>query len=214
MSCSVDQSGSGSTIVLQMPKNIQKSSQVSAFSSKACFAVNISGDKIPSTEPGDCDPQYGEFAGLVAGGESIELQVSRGKNRTIDLFYIVSEDGCSDFDVTEGLAKTFGSNKVYRIAHHEGIDFNKSVVKVELRVQFPSPSNTLSALHSTPDSCKIGDDPVNKMALREAGIAIGAAHGFTENNTFVNIRIKKQSLNINEHSGWKPRLLPARLGDK
>ena len=105
-----------SRLVLQMPRGLEKAADVGSLSSKACFAVSITADDIDAISPGECDGDYGEFAGLVGSGEKIEMQLARGENRTIDIFYVISENGCSEFDPSKGLGKVFGSNRVYRLS--------------------------------------------------------------------------------------------------
>ncbi len=140
------------------------------------------------------------------------MELERGRGYSIDLYYVVSENGCTKIAATDGLGKTFGSNKVYRVAHQTGLDFNSTQVTVELHIQWPNQSNTLATLHSLPLSCKKGEDPMDKMALREAGLVMGAAHGTTTGNHFMRVRIKDQSLDP-EIENWSGRILPARLGD-
>lgn len=212
LGCSQATESSKSTLVLKMPDHLEKSSGVSAFTSKACFAVNISHEKISSQQAGECDPKYGKFAGLIAPGGTLELEMDRGNGYSIDLYYVVSNQGCPKLDSSQGLGKLFGSNNVYRVAHQEALDFNQSQVTVELHLSWPNPSNSLANLHSLPASCKKDSTPISKMALREAGLVMGAGHGLTSGNQFIRVRIKDQNLET-QSSGWGTKVLPARLGD-
>ncbi|MCJ8278286.1 MAG: hypothetical protein HRT44_03800 [Bdellovibrionales bacterium] len=218
LGCSQGIENSGSSrLVLQMPEGLEKAAaeSIGVLSANACFAVSIYADDIRPIKPGECDGAYGEFAGLVWSGQQIEMQLGRGNNRTIEIFYIVSENGCAEFDPNEGLGKVFGSNRVYRISSHSGVDFDKTEMTVEVKVQWPSNANKISTLFSTPSSCSIDDAPVMKMARRDAGVVLGAAAGRTsDNNSFMRVRVKDRGLSSLSQTQWGNRLIPVRIGVK
>lgn len=206
-------SGGTSKIVFQLPASMKSQSQVGAFGSSACFAVNISASDINAVSGGACEgTSYGLFGGLVPVGNSIELEAQYGSARTIEIYYVISENGCHSFDPSLGLGQTYGANKVHRIAQVTGIDFNQAEVVVEMPIDWPAANNTLKSLHGLPASCDRGDTPVNLMALKQARVVQGS-YRETNANHSVQIRILDQKLDMNSPSNFSGRILPVRLGE-
>ena len=213
LGCSKQESSLTSKVKILMPESLEtKSSEVTSFSKKACFAINISGVNIPEIQPGACDKSYGRFAGLVSPGQSIEIEVNRGENRAISLYYIVSDEVCQEFNSQEGLGKTFGTNNVYRVGFIEKINFDQSIIKIALPIQWPNQKNTLQNLFAFPESCKRGSDIINKMTVAEAGVVLGAYQELLPSQTFINVRIKENSMETIDSQAWETQILPARLG--
>ena len=203
-----------SKITLQMPSHVQQKSGMNSFASNACFAVSIKGSGLTSVASNTCDPEYGLFAGLASPGASIELETSYGLDRSIEIYYVISDNGCNSFNPTLGLGETYGSNKVHRISRTTGVNFDQPEVVVEVQIDWPSTSNSFASLFSPPDSCKKGDDPINLMAIKQARVVQGAGRGFTQSGSQVQVRILDQKLDMRSPDNWSGRILPNRLGDE
>ncbi|MCB0379337.1 MAG: hypothetical protein KDD33_12660 [Bdellovibrionales bacterium] len=212
--CSVDKN-IGSRIVIKMPENLHKASDVQSMGINSCFAISILGEP-ETTAATSCDPQFGLFKGLVKAGEQVEINVSQGSGRTIELYYVASSDGCREFSPSEGLAKTYGSNNVYRIAKKVGLDFNQPEIYVDIVAQIPHRSNSVAVLDapSGGDSCKIGADPIDYLANSQARIVLGAGQGSTPNGSKMRVRILDQQIKIENPNNWSGRIVPHRLGEE
>ncbi len=215
IACAKKDVSQSSKLVMKMPEaTMQKSGLIQGFSASGCFAVNITGEGINNSSPSRCDGQFGLFAGLVPAGGTIELQTSFGKNRTIDLFYVVSEQGCTSININQGLAQVFGSNKVHRISRTQGVNFDQPEVVVEVQIDWPDRANSLAQLLSLPETCLRGEDPLDPMAMKQARLVQGSAHGVTQDGSQVHIRILDQRLNMTNPNNWSGRLQPVRLGEE
>ncbi len=192
----------------------QAAQKVGAFSGTACFAVSISAGDIPTASPGSCDQAYGIVAGLSPLGQAVEMEAPFGKNRTIEIFYVISDQGCNAFDSSNGLGEVYGSNRVYRISRTTGIDFNQPVVTVNAVIEYPSTSNSMATLFSLPESCKQDPSPINVASIKQARVVQGSAHGVTELGSKMSVRIYDQKLNMKSPTDFSGRLTPVRLGEE
>lgn len=214
--CSEKAPSNKSKITFKMPtsQSLQKAGVIQSFDANACFAINITGDNINATSAGSCDQSYGLFAGLAPAGGTVEIETQFGDNRTIDIYYVISESGCNSFDPKEGLAQVFGSNRVHRIGQKTGVDFDQPEVIVNMQIEWPDLANSFSALFNPPTSCEKADNPVNPMAVKSARVVQGAGRGVTANGSRVQVRILDQKLDMQSPSNWSGRILPNRLGDE
>ena len=203
-----DQTGGNSKVTFQMPEGFGNG----AFAGTACFAVNITASDIPSVSPGVCDASYGVFGGLIPAGGEIELEAKFGNSRTIDIYYVISNNGCNQFDPALGLGHTYGSNKVFRISRTEGVDFNKPEVIVEAQIEWPRASNSFKNLLSSPASCDKGDDPLNLMAIKQARLIMGSYRGTTNTGSKVHVRVLDKKIDLSNYNNWSKKIRPVRLG--
>lgn len=198
-----------------MPQSLQKKSgTIGGFSASSCFAVNISGVGLAASPANSCDPSYGLMSKLVPPGGTVEIETSFGQSRAIELYYIVSDQGCGSVP-TNGLGETYGSNNIFRVSKVEGIDFNQPEVVVEMKIEWPSTSNSLETLLNTPVSCRVGGPTIDLMAVRQARVVLGAKRALsTSGDSMMNIRVLEQKIDMNSPSNWSGRILPVRLGEE
>lgn len=210
-----------SRVSFQLPANFMSGKlSTKAFSGSACFAVSISGDGLPSASPGDCDSTYGEFGGLAPLGQSIEIETTFGSNRTIDIYYVNSNNGCQAFDPEQGLGQTYGSDKVWLISSISGIDFDRPEVVVEAPIEFPKASNSLATLMQSPTSCLSAPDTINPMNITQARAVQGSTSllpngvGTTQNGSRMRVRVYDQKLDMQNPNNFSGRIVPVRLGEE
>ncbi len=215
LSCSNQMENQSSRVSFSLPASMHHQ-KVGALQTSlaACFAVSIRGENLAKVRPGSCDGEYGLFAGLSPLGGTLQMEVPYGSNRTIDIYYILSNSGCQNFDVTRGLGQTFGSDRVHLISRTPNIDMNQSEVTVEVDIDWPSEVNTLAQSLSAPSTCNKGAPGIDLMAVKQARLVQGAASGSTQNGSLVHIKIVDQNLNIKAADGWSEVILPARLGEE
>lgn len=213
-SCSGSQPGSSAKIQLQMPKNISKQNQSLASSQVGCFAVSIQGEGITPIKPSSCDAEYGIFAGLVAAGGSVELSATYGQQRTIDIYYVVSDQGCRTLESGEGLGQLFGSNNVHRISRLSNINFDKPEVKLEAVIEWPTRANSLAQILSAAASCIKGDDPLDPMKVTQATAVLGSAYGTTTDGSLMQVKVKDHRIPTTQPKNWSGKISPVRLGEE
>jgi len=208
--------GGKATLRLELPssfsgsENALKTTSLEASTLKACFAISLRGDDIESTNGDSCNPEYGQFVGLVEGGQTVEVSVERGSDRVIDLYYVASED-CSELGSPLSLG-TMGSNKVHRLAQKRGIKLNSSNVSVTLPIQLPGPANTLDRVYGLPSACRSGTE--NLLAEnRDVKVVTGALTGQFDSGRGISLRLSTISVQRGT-SNKKVRLKPTRLGVK
>jgi hypothetical protein len=215
LGCSNQVSTDTSTLTLIMPDNLeQKAGELGSFSTKACFAVNIIAEDLPKSQGNSCDSSYGTFAGLIPSGGSVDLETKQGSNRTIELYYVLSENGCVPFNISQGLGLTFGANKVFKIAKKTGVNFNQAQVTVQLNIDWPSSSNSLATLMQAPSSCNKTETAINSMHVKQASLVLGAARGTTANGSHIQVKVRNQKLDMKAPNNWSGRILPNRLGEE
>jgi hypothetical protein len=213
--CSPTNNDSKSRLSFTLPESVQhKVDSAQTSNLKACFAVSVKGDGIPQQDSGQCDISYGNFSGLALLGQSIELEVPFGKNRRIDIFYVLSESNCEPFDISKGLGKTFGGDRVHLLGSAEGVDTDQSEVVVQVDVDWPSTANTLSEKFELPQTCNKGRPTINPLSKHHARVVQGAAFGQGPDGTEYHIRVIDQKLKIKVPDSWSGHLLPARLGEE
>ena len=176
--CGSGGSNSSSEVKFKLPETFSHNSKASVSSlntsgAVTCFAVNIIGDGIDATAKKGCEPSYGEFVGMIKGGEEITLNVQRGDSRTLELFYFAGSNGsCPTISKTNGLGQ-FGTNRVHRLARVEGIEMNSAQVDVQLPIQFPIYGNTLDVIGGYSSSCKaqVANGESSKLIRNVSGSA-------------------------------------------
>lgn len=168
----------------------------SGLSGYYCYAVNITGDGIDSQKPGPCDKSIGNFAGLVKPKKSVLIESTIGKNRTIEIYYVLSDKECSSFDPKNGLGATFGADRVFVVGKKENQDFDEPEESVEIQLEYQSSENSFQSLYSLPESCR--KDKSNNSRLR---LIQGRASAVTGNGTQVELRLVDKKMNVLEPSG-------------
>ena len=212
LGCSSDPgSSSRSTLRLKMPSAFEKGSSVGALSQSSCFAISVRGENLPEVAASDCDPSYGEFRGLVKAGETVEMELNQGKDRTIDIFYVSVANGCSEFDPSLGLGATFGSNKVFRVSHHEGIDMSQAEVQVVVEVDFPKVSNSLGQLFSSSNFCEV-QAPILAVVAPPGRSLVGSRREVMSDGRTLSVRVGAQKTNVQQQSNFSGRVTPYKLG--
>jgi len=215
--------GSSSHVSFTIPKTFGNN----ALGNAACFAVSITASDITPVEAGSCDEPYGIFGGLVPLGGTIELEAKFGNARTIDIYYVISDTGCTEFDPSQGLGQVFGSNKVWRIGRKENVDFNKPEVTVPIQIEYPANSNSLATIVNAPGNC-INTPPIANLVFpAEARVVQGSTavpesgsplvqpgFGTTQNGSQMKVRVYDQNINMQSPTNFSGRILPVRLGEE
>lgn len=212
--CQPQVSGRG-RLSLQLPEELRAKFVNTQTSQAACFAVSLRGEKIPERAAGSCDMSYGQFAGLAPIGGQLSLEAEYGSNRTLDIYYIYSENGCQNINIASGLGVPFGTDRVHLISRTQGLEINQPEMNLEVEIQWPSTQNSFATLlPQAPSSCRKGPLTINAMAIRPGRMVQGAAFGQTANGSQIFVRVIDQNLNIKSANDWTDLVLPVRLGEE
>lgn len=205
MGCSKKETNGGSArLSFTLPQSFQKGNL--SFNDSACYAVNITGPDIETVSPGSCDASYGTFAGLRPLGTTIELEASYGVDRVIEIYYVISSNGCLGFDPSNGLGATFGGNKVFRIGQVSGIAFDQPEVVVDIPVSYANVNNNLRSLLNLPASCDNGTDPIFNVNRNLVRVINGKMKDVSSGGTKVEIRLLDKSLPVGGLPSIEPTL--------
>ena len=213
--CSQDVGNSSeASIKLKLPDAFTSANgKVTAASSAACFAINLSGSGIKDTAAATSgDPAYGKFVGLAPAGGTLEIKgIPRKDDHNIQIFYVPSAEGCTPFEASSGLAATFGSNRVHVLADKPLGPLGVGDNFVQVSVELPSSQNTMSALNlaSSASTCSQEGPTVSQF-----GVALGSgasARGTMANGDQLMFRIKDQTISTDQPLDFSGRLVPSRL---
>jgi hypothetical protein len=119
-----------------------------------CFAVNVKGPAVPLTSAtSQCDIERGLFAGSVASGQTLTLDVPDGSNYSFELYGIIRNSTTEACPLN--LTTTWGSpvDKVYFLGKTEGVTISPPTAEVVVNVSLPERTQNLIAQNSLPASC-------------------------------------------------------------
>jgi hypothetical protein len=178
------QSGSDSTLIIQTPTRDQLSkSGVQAFAAlptdrRLCYGVSISGPGITGFAGSQCSPSTGTVSGFVEAGQPLEIFVTRGENRTIELYMyampVGSTTACPSLGANmqgEGLKST------YLVGTKTGVSLLNDVETVELTLSFPGLNTSVASQLNVPASCTPGATPAASSGFHISAGAGPAAGG-------------------------------------
>ncbi len=144
-----------SNVSIQTPNS---SSGIGTFaampaSRKACYLVNITGPGI-SSGANSCHPQLGAAAGSVTLNQTLSLDVSKGINRTVDLYAYLQNVG---EDLPCPTATEFFSaarlQNIYLVAQKTNVTLASSTEVISLTLNYPGDANTIVVQNSYSASC-------------------------------------------------------------
>jgi hypothetical protein len=120
----------------------------------ACFAVNVTGQNIPSIPSGSCSIATGVFQGFVAPGGSLSITVPSGTARQLDVFSYQrtnSNEPCPTAGNLRGLDLT----KIVRVGEIPSFDALSAVVNLSVDLVDPGTAANLITQYSLPNTCSI-----------------------------------------------------------
>jgi len=151
-----------STVSGSASEKSESQQSVSALSynwSQACFLVNITAADLPTRRPSNCDLPMGVFAGTVAPGGSLSINVPRGFQRRLEVYVYnrpSTEPSCPAN--IESFA-ALNLSRVVRVGSVASFDTNEANVDVDVTVQAPSAGVTLISQEGLPTSCAGSTSP-------------------------------------------------------
>lgn len=153
----------GSAVIrILAPNTHDKVGSLSAIPSgqKACFAIAVNGPGIPNISS-TCGLSVGVAAGFVESGATIQAQVSKGDNRSIDLYLYLENPAdnlpCPSFT---GALTAAQRAQTYKIGSVTNLSIQADTVDVDITADFPGATNTLAQMQ--PASCTSAGIAPNK----------------------------------------------------
>ncbi len=142
-----------------------------------CYAVNVSGHGISSTQPNACTPQVSIVSGFVKEGQALNLEVPRGAERVIEAFsYVVpTGDPCPSWKTLDEV-KSADYSKIYAVAKADKINLAAQDQVVTLTAEYPGDSNHLRSQRSLSTGCSGGATP-GTVTISIADISQPENHG-------------------------------------
>lgn len=146
-----------SLVQIKVPSKAQFSNKLKTLSEtfpadkKLCFAVNVTGPEIQSKSI-QCGPELGISKGFVSSDESpeISLDVPRGLNRTIQLYFYAQDlnSSCPTIDVSK-----IDSSKVYKVGQVDNVSLQKEEELITIDVIYPGSDQSIVATLNLPATC-------------------------------------------------------------
>lgn len=165
-----------STITIKAP-----SSKLGTFAALpggrvACYTVSVKGSGISGSPASTCKPAAGTVFSFAAEGASIQGQVTRGTERSIDVYLYLQAVGenipCSSLNF-----HTLRSDRLYLIGSVSGLNFSKDVETVDIPTTFPGESQSLYTVNSYPVSCLPTSGGVSNYQISSSfGTATGSGY--------------------------------------
>lgn len=176
--CAPPTNSSRSKISIRLPgastgASSSKAESVSASSaydfSLACYAVNVKGSDIPALKSaGTCDIPRGIFAGFVAAGGSLTLDVPRGSARSLEIFSFLRDSSTAPCPTLHDFG-SLARNKIARVGRVPSFDTQAAEVELEVTISAPAAGVSVVSQYSLPSSCVVTPPP----SQGSAGITIG-----------------------------------------
>ena len=177
--------GNSSSLIIQTPTRQQLSkSGLQAFASlptdrRICYGVSIKGSGVDGFAGSECSPATGAVAGFIEEGGALELFVTKGENRTIELYAFLMPALSTDACPTMGQNLTGdGLRSTFLIGSKSGVSVLADTETVTILIDFPGLNNSLASQMSVPDSCTPGLPAPRKgfFVSSGSGVASNANH--------------------------------------
>jgi hypothetical protein len=135
---------------------------------KICYGVNVVGDGIPSKSDA-CSPVLGAHVGFLEEGQTVVLEVNKGKGRTVEVYAYVDVAG----SVCPSLAGDANVNrqKVFLVATEKNVN-TETDVTLRMTAVYPGDGDHIASTLSMPSSC-LGSNTGDVSG----GIAVGTTVG-------------------------------------
>lgn len=143
-----------------------------------CYAVVISGADL-NPQAGYCHPASPVFSGFVEPLSLIELNVEKGKNRKVELYGYILEDGktCAEVNGNAGLGlDKVPVNHLFAMGSVDGVDMTADEVQVTLTMIFPGLQSHLGNTGNYPHSCMDNTPAVPAPADPAGGRLVGSTY--------------------------------------
>ncbi|NCN40852.1 hypothetical protein GW916_06330 [bacterium] len=144
-----------SSLVIDMPKSLGKVGSLALPANRtACFGVSVSGPGISAPSANSCSPTMGRIGGFVKLGDPLSVNVPKGKDRKLDLYVFLQEEGVNQAcpQMSGSLSATQLLN-TYKVATKEGVDTTAPETTVTITIAFPGLENHIASQMNLPDSC-------------------------------------------------------------
>lgn len=138
-------------------KKLQSQSMVELPSDKKlCFGVNILGEGI-ETKTDSCQPKLGMTGGFVVSGETIELEVPKGRGRQVELYLLIlpTDKTCPNVDDK----KSIDPKLLYKVATSNDVDMSKNVTEITMLIDYQGPGTDVATVGGFPASCLSNNSP-------------------------------------------------------
>ena len=178
------QEGSSSSLIIQTPTREQLSkSGINTFAAlptdrRLCYGVSISGPGITGFTGSQCAPATGTVSGFVEEGRALEIFVSRGENRNIELYmYAMPVGSTAPCPAMGANMQGTGLKSTYLVGSKSGVALLSDVETVEITLAFPGLNTSVATQLNTPVSCTPGAAPTPHSGFHissGAGPATGA----------------------------------------
>lgn len=136
---------------------------------KACFMLNVTASDLPSTSSSSCSIPAGSFAGSVAPGSAVTVQVPKGDGRKFEVlayFRLSSSAPCpSGKSVND-----FDRSRTALLGSVNGISIQKDEEAVDINIALPTAM--LVSQYNLPASCEPSTSPSRLRPV--SGVAAGA----------------------------------------
>jgi hypothetical protein len=126
---------------------------------EACFIANISGDGIPAQKSNNCEIETAIFAGSVAAGGALTLEVPRGENRKLEVFAYFRANSNDPCPTLTGGFGSLDRTQVARIGTNPNFSTNANEVTVPVTVSLPTAGVDLLTQYSLPATCVASANP-------------------------------------------------------
>jgi hypothetical protein len=117
---------------------------------KVCYGVNVTAPDI-STTARACGAPLGSFAGFVEANGTLEVSVTRGGDRKVDLYAYLTPNSslaCPSLDAACDSSKNCST---YKVATATGVAMSTDVVELTMTVDFPGVGQN-AVVQETPSS--------------------------------------------------------------
>jgi hypothetical protein len=121
---------------------------------KVCYGVNVTGLGVTGTPATNCSPATGLLGGFVDAGGSIEMQVTRGSKRTVELYaYLESPGQNSPCPKAIGPLPATDLAQIYKVGAAYNVDMSADETTVEILAEFPGLPNNIAQELALPAVC-------------------------------------------------------------
>jgi hypothetical protein len=124
--------------------------------SKMCLSVQASGAGIVPTEGlASCDWRKGVVSAVAIPGQTIELEVPKGTNRTFDVYGYLRDNTTDACPTVPAVMTSAVLAKTYLLGRTIGVELSQAQATVNIQLSLPQDTNTVVSQLSLP-ACSSG----------------------------------------------------------
>lgn len=118
-----------------------------------CFAVNVKGEKISSTQGGQCEIEKGMIHGSVQPGSEISLTLDKYQTVAIEIYGFLRNSTSEQCPQIGTDSWSWPQAKTYLIDSKSDIAIEREITNVEFSITLPASENNIALHNSWPLSC-------------------------------------------------------------